>query len=187
MTDHFHRKTCKRYDVPGDVHELTFSCFKRRQFLIYGRTRQYFGEAVIKAREKHRFDLWAYVVMPEHVHLLIWPREDNYSISKILNTIKQSVSRRVLIYVRKHKLPTLKLMATGQKDRPYRFWLDGGGYDRNITSLKVLSSVFDYIHNNPVERGLVATTGDWEYSSAAEWEGSRESPIPIDKGSFPVL
>ena len=91
------RKTCKRYDTPGDVHELTFSCYKRRPFLSKDRTCHYLAQAIAMARTKHQFHLWAYVFMPEHVHLLIWPVLSEYSISTILKTIKQSVSRKAIL------------------------------------------------------------------------------------------
>jgi len=105
----------------------------------------------------HRFALWAYVFMPEHVHLLLWPEEENYSISKFLQSTKQSVSRKALDYLRKENPDGLKHLATGWKDRPYQFWMDGGGYDRNITDRETLIRVVDYIHRNPVRRGLVGT------------------------------
>ena len=90
-----HRKTCHRYNDPGHAHALTFSCFHRQRFLSGDRSRQWFIDAVDRARVKHHFHVWAYVTMPEHVHLLIWPTIPDYNISEILNSIKQSVSNRL--------------------------------------------------------------------------------------------
>jgi putative transposase len=90
------RKTCRRWNAPWDAHELTFSCFRRRAFLGKDRTRHYLAEAVNRARTIHGFHVWAYVMMPEHVHLLIWPGAEVYSISAILLSIKQSVARRAV-------------------------------------------------------------------------------------------
>ncbi len=59
-------------------------------------------DAMNRARELHSFHVWAYVLMPEHVHLLIWPTEEEYSISKILKCMKQSVATRALAYVKEH-------------------------------------------------------------------------------------
>src|SRR5687768_13475534 len=50
--------------------------------------------AIALARQGHAFDLWAWVIMPEHVHLLLFPRNRQYKISAILTTLKQSVSKR---------------------------------------------------------------------------------------------
>src|SRR6266700_5802315 len=94
-----HRKTCKRYNNAGEAHALTFSCFRRQAFLNKDGSREWMIEAIDRARGKLRFHVWAYVIMPEHAHLLLWPTEFNYDISDILNSIKQSVSKRALSYV----------------------------------------------------------------------------------------
>jgi len=181
------RKTCHRYNEPGDAHELTFSCFKRRPLLSRDRTRRWLIEAIAKARDAHGFRLWGFVVMPEHVHLLIWPPGPDYSVESILKSIKQSVSRRAMVYLRKHNPAGLKQPATGERTRPYRFWLAGGGYDRNITNLATFRNAVEYVHNNPVRRGLVRTAEEWFWSSAREWEEPGSGPLALDRESFPVL
>jgi putative transposase len=77
-------KKCKRFNQRGDAHFLTFTCYKRQPFLIKDRSKQWLLESLLYARHKHNFHLWAYVIMPEHVHLLLWPTTPEYSISKIL-------------------------------------------------------------------------------------------------------
>ena len=71
------RKKIKHYDVPGHAHYLTFSCYRGLPLLSKDRTRVWFVEELAKARTKHHFDLWAWVIMPEHVHLLICPRKSS--------------------------------------------------------------------------------------------------------------
>ena len=99
-----HHKQCRRYNVPGHAHALTFSCFHRRPFLSRDRSRRWLLKALEVARERHRFDLWSYCIMPEHVHLLLYPRSSEYLISENLRTIKQSVSVVALRFV-KRSLP----------------------------------------------------------------------------------
>ena len=186
-SENLHRKKCRRYDFAGHAHELTFSCYRQRAFLQSERTCQYLVDSIIRARQKHDFDLWAYVFMPEHVHVLLCPRNQSYSVSQILLSIKQPISRRVTIYLRKHNPAGLKSLATGQKHSPYRFWQAGGGYDRNITSSRTIINAVHYIHNNPVRRELVSSAERWYYSSAAEWYSAGSGPIPLDRDSFPVI
>src|SRR5438105_2182185 len=62
-----------RYNDGGEPRELTFSCYRRYPFLVADRTLEWFREALEAARSKFGFQLWAYVVMPEHVHLLVVP------------------------------------------------------------------------------------------------------------------
>ena len=109
-----------------------------------------------------------------------------YSISDILLSIKQPVSRKVINYLKNNNPNGLKNLETSQIHRAYRFWQKGGGYDRNITKTQTIIDSVRYIHNNPVRKGLVETANEWYYSSAANWENIRQGPIPIDFDSFPT-
>jgi putative transposase len=144
------------------------------------------ADAISYAKIKHKFDVWAYVFMPEHVHLLILPNEDKYDISKILQSIKQSVSRRAVRYAKESNPRFLESMHTGQKGKRFRFWMAGGGYDRNIYNRDVLLKVIRYIHRNPIRRELVKNPGQWKWSSIHYWLGIDKNPIEIDLRRFPV-
>ena len=180
-------KRCRRWDTAGQAHALTFSCYRSRPFLAQERMCQWLAEAIDAARRRHSFDLWAYVFMPEHVHLVVYPRREDYSISRILLAIKQPVSRRAIHYLKSHQPQELESMATGQQSRPYHFWQKGGGYDRNITRVDTLVQTVKYIHHNPVRRGLVATPEQWRYSSAGAWEDDGVGPLTIDRDGFPTF
>jgi putative transposase len=182
------RKTCKRYNNPGDAHALTFSCFRRQPFLSRDRSRQWLIDAIDRARQTHRFHVWAYVIMPEHAHVLIWPTEPVYDVSDILNSIKQSVSKRALIFVRREAPTFLPQMEDRQPngDVHYRFWQRGGGYDRNVIEPTTAHSEVEYIHFNPVRRSLCMKPEDWLWSSAADHAGIRRGPLQLDLNSFPA-
>ena len=181
-----HRKKCKRLNYTGDAHELTFTCFNKNPFLLENRVRLKLCETITTAREIHNFELWAYVIMPEHVHLLIYPRGEEYSISKILNTIKQPVSRSFLFQVKKENPELLQLMASNDKNHPYHMWLPGGGYDRNLNTTEALRNSLEYMHNNPVKRGLVQNPEEWEWSSYRAWNGLDGCKLEVDVDSFPI-
>src|SRR5437879_574136 len=93
-----YRKTVKHYDNPGEAHFLTFSCYDRLPLLSKDRTRWWFVEALEEARRKESFDLWAWVIMPEHVHLLIWPRKAVYRMKDILTALKRPVGTKAITY-----------------------------------------------------------------------------------------
>jgi putative transposase len=179
-------KRCHRYNIAGNAHELTFNCYKNQPFLSKEKTCKYLVDSIISSREKHGFDVWAYVFMPSHVHLLICPRTEQYSISDILLSIKQSVSRKAINYLKNNNRDGLKYLETYQRNRSYRFWQKGGGYDRNITKVKTVIDLIRYIHNNPVRKALVKSADQWYYSSAADWQNIRQGPISIDFDSFPT-
>jgi putative transposase len=184
-----HRKTCKRYNIPGHAHALTFSCFQRQAFLSKDRSRTWLIEAIDRARSKLRFHVWAYVIMPEHAHLLVWPTEEVYDVSDILNSVKQSVSKRALIYLRRHAPAFMFRLEDRQPngDVHYRFWQRGGGYDRNVYEPATIFGQIDYMHNNPIRRGLCAKPEDWFWSGAADYVGLRSGPLRIDRESLPTI
>ena len=83
------RKTRRTYNTYGHAREITFSCFRRMPLLSRDRTRQWLVEAIDKARARLSFDVWAYVVMPEHVHILLLPRNESAEIAPILQAISR--------------------------------------------------------------------------------------------------
>jgi len=179
-------KRCRRWDTPGQAHALTFSCYEQQPLLGEDRFCRYPVEAIDNARSVHAFDLWAYVFMPEHVHLVLYLRCEGYSIARILQSIKQPVSRKALAFLREHCPGDLARLATGQQNQAYQFWQKGGGYDRNVTRVETLIETVRYVHNNPVRRGLVQTADQWYHSSAAQWDGIRPGPLTLDRDNFPT-
>ena len=92
------RLMCRRaFNEPGHAHELTFTCHHRYAFLKAERTCVWLAESLSRARVKYDFSLWAYVFMPEHVHLLIHPRRPDYDIRAILKAVKQPVGDRARV------------------------------------------------------------------------------------------
>ncbi len=183
------RKTCRRYNDPGHAHALTFSCFRRQPFLARDRGRTWFVESLGAARTKHNFAIWAYVVMPEHVHLVIFPRNETYSISDILTDIKQPVTRRALKYVQQYAPAFLQRMRDEQPSGQvaHRFWQRGGGYDRNLVKPGTVHETIEYIHANPVRRGLADSPKDWLWSSARHFAGRDDLFLVPDADELPAL
>ena len=175
------RKKVKHYDLPGDAHYLTFSCYRGIPLLAKDRPRLWFVDALDKARTKHCFDLWAWVLMPEHVHLLIFPHVANYSTSRILASIKKPVGYKGIQYLREHGPAFLERLTVRNATRTYhRFWQAGPGHDGNLYDLETVYKAIEYIHNNPVRRGLVAHPTDWLWSSARDWAGKGHPYISVD-------
>jgi putative transposase len=170
----------REINVLGHAHELTFSCYRRFTFLRAERTCRWLADALQAARDRHEFDLWAYVFMPDHVHLIVYPRKADHSMRSILAGIKLPVARRAIHFLEATQSPWLERLTRQRGLRTERlFWQSGGGYDRNIISAKTLLQMLDYLHLNPVRRGLVQQAREWLWSSASYFEGG-SSPIPLD-------
>jgi putative transposase len=83
----------ERMQEEGDLHFVTFSCYQRRAYLGSAGSRDLFEDALQKAQSRYRFDVVGYVVMPEHVHLLV-SEPARESLSVALQGLKLSVARR---------------------------------------------------------------------------------------------
>ena len=177
---HF-RKLRKRYDEPGQPRELTFSCYQQFKFLDRDRTRLWFVEALQEKRQQWPVDLWAWVIMPEHVHLLVYPREPGIEIGRFQGAVKEAVARKAIKWLETnapHWIPKITVRE-GKRTRR-RFWQPGGGYDRNALEVSTVHGMIDYIHANPVRRELVKRPVDWEWSSARWYAGIRPVHLEMD-------
>ena len=158
----------ERRQNTGQLHFITFSCYRRQPLLGTIAARDCFVVAIDEVRKFHPFLLIAYVVMPEHVHLVMSePREGTPS--TILQVLKQRVSRQM------HK-------GAGTSDQP--FW-QRRFYDVNIWNEKKLQEKLDYIHANPVKRGLVEHPRDWVWSSWSHYFTGSQGLLRVDElGDF---
>jgi putative transposase len=173
-----HRKRLKRLEHPNHIRFLTFSCYQRLPLFGNDAIKDAFVVHLDSSRARTGFRIHAWVVMPEHVHLLIWPNLPEYPVSRIAWTLKRGFARAVIARWRELDAPILdRLRLT---DGRFRFWQHGGGYDRNIYSDDELAEKIQYIHENPVRRGLVRCSTDWGWSSARWYAGDRVCRLGID-------
>ena len=166
----------------GHAHYLTFSCYKRQWLFRDTFLCESFLEHLAQARQYHQFKLWAFVIMPNHVHLILRPDELT-SITTILHSVKRPFSYLALGYLRaEHSLLADKLKREKSSGvTAWRFWQHGGGYDRNIFNIKALKEKIDYIHNNPVRAGLIREPVDWRWSSAKFWISGEKGDVDLDE------
>jgi putative transposase len=171
----------RNINEPGHAHELTFSCYRRLPLLDCDRVRAFLAESINDAKAELDFAVWAYVFMPEHVHLIVYPRRVEYDIAAIRAAIKEPAARRALNYFWMESSAWLPQL---ERKRGHRteslFWQSGGGYDRNIESAKVLLAAIEYIHLNPVRRGYVEHATAWKWSSATFLADQGTSPVHVD-------
>jgi putative transposase len=148
-----------RYYGTGDLHFITWSCHRRQPILGTAPRRDLLVTILEQARRKYRFVVHGYVVMPEHVHLLITePEEGDPSV--VMKVVKQRFARQLnekrrATAARRGQLWESALGAVWQK----RF------YDFSVWTERKRSEKLRYMHRNPVKRGLVAQPDQWEWSS----------------------
>jgi putative transposase len=171
-------KGLKRYCGRGDLHFLTFSCYRRLPLLGTVRARNVFVEALAKIRERYRFLLVGYVVMPEHVHLLI-SEPPKGTPSLVLKVLKQRVSRDLRRKRRRAPAGQLGLSFMKGADGLPRFW-QPRFYEFNVYSAKKKREKLEYMHANPVKRGLVRNPSAWIWSSFSFYAKGETGLVRID-------
>ncbi len=172
-------KTLRRYDIPGHLRFLTFSCYHQLPLFKNDAIKNVFVQRLAVVRKQQSIGVIAWVIMPEHIHLLIQPKSHDVSMAKILQSIKGPVAQHVILRWRTINANRVLGQITTPNGQ-LRFWQVGGGYDRNVTSQEEMEEKINYIHQNPVRRGLVERATDWAWSSARWYLGERDSVVIID-------
>lgn len=176
----------KRYDVPGHARELTFSCYQRYKYFQDENACSFFLNELEKARNLFSFKLWAYVIMPNHIHLLIWPQNSTYKMSTMLQSIKGKTSTYYKKYLAQINPKLYESYLVKEKGKEiFKFWQAGGGFDRNLWNGKAIHNSIKYIENNPVRSNLVSQPEDWKWSSA--FSRCTDLGVVPDRFMIPVL
>lgn len=180
------RKKVKHYNIPNHAHELTFSCYRHRDYLFDPKACEIFLEELKEAGKLYQFRLWAYVLMPDHVHLMIYPLQSKYSVSDILQQVKGKASARYRNYLKETNVLKFKTHLVQTKRGPtFRLWQPGCGYDRNMWSSDIIHHAIEYIEANPIRANLAEYAWEWVWSSAYSRETGNgivpdDSDIPMD-------
>jgi len=149
----------KRYQQTRQSHFVTFCCYHRRPLLTTDASRRTFEAALERVRQTFKPRVFGYVIMPEHVHLLLSEPEQGL-LSDALKSLKQGVSRRLV----------------GEAEH---FW-QKRYYDFNIRNYPQFMEKLKYIHRNPVEAGLCERPEDWEWSSFRHYATGCEGRVEIE-------
>jgi putative transposase len=169
-------KGLKRYYGRGHLHFLTFSCYGRPPLLRAVRAKNLFLKELARVRREYSFALIGYVVMPEHVHLLVSEPKKGTP-STVLQMLKQRVSRKVRQKKTDHAIAQVHLPFPEQ--RLPQFW-QARFYDFNVYTDRKRREKLDYMHGNPVTRKLVRRPQDWPWSSYLFYEKGERGLITID-------
>lgn|SRR5487761_1393961 len=150
----------KRYQEAQDFHFITFSCYRRKSFLGSPESRSTFEAIFEETRRKYALLVLGYVVMPEHVHLLVDEPASN-PLSLALQVLKQRTSRKI------------------DRAEARQFW-QSRYYDFNVWSGKKSMEKLRYMHRNPVARGLVFRPEDWAWSSFRHYATGERGTVEIE-------
>jgi putative transposase len=146
-----------RYQRSGQFHFVTFSCYARQPHLGSAAARETLERSLEGMRRRYDFIVAGYVVMPEHIHVLV-SEPKKVLLSKAIQALKLSV-------------------AVQRRERP--FW-QPRYYDFNVWPERKRVEKLRYMHRNPVKRGLVAAPADWAWSSFRHWATGEIGTVEVE-------
>jgi putative transposase len=150
-----------RTDGAHHLHFITSSCYRRLPLLRTARSRDTFLTILEQTRQRYRFVVVGYVVMPEHIHLLLTEPEVGTP-STVMQVLKQRTARALLPKRKRRNLRQYNLFGDEPKRRA--FW-QARSYDFNVWTTKKRVEKLRYMLRNPVKRGLVGAPEQWRWSS----------------------
>jgi putative transposase len=145
------------------LHFITCSCYQRRPLLATPRNRDAFLKVLDEVRTRYQFLLLGYVVMPEHIHLLISEPKIGTP-STVMQVLKQGVSHALQNTRRSRNSDQSGPRQNSPGEATRNLW-QRRFYDFNVWSKTKRIEKLHYMHMNPVKRGLVADPKLWAWSS----------------------
>src|SRR5579864_4688195 len=142
--------TPKHRSTPASSYFVTTKCWQGRYIFQVPETARILVETLLHYREAGAYLLHEFVLMPDHVHLLMTPGATT-SLERAIQSIKGGSSHRI------HK----------ETNRATIIW-QKGFYDWTIRDANDWNAKVEYIRMNPVRAKLVAEPLDWPYSSASD-------------------
>jgi putative transposase len=148
-----------RYQQAESLHFLTFSCYERKPCLTDPVANKIVEEILERTRARHDALIYAYVLMPEHVHIMM-NEPPKIQVAMFLKAFKQEVSRKL-------------------KGARKQFW-QTRYFDRNLRGEDSMAEVIRYIHRNPVSRGPVTQPEEYRWSSYCQYATGVPGVVQIE-------
>ncbi len=165
----------KHYDNFNTSRFITFSCYHRYQLMLDDRLRLIFLSHLKSICKNYSIDIYGYVIMPEHIHLVLYPREE-VSIGRVIGELKSKSAREILLLFRRDNSSLLSKLTV---DKITYFW-QKRCYDHNCRTPETVIEKINYCHINPVTRGLVKEQMEWKWSSYRWYEGMDNIVLEIE-------
>ena len=170
----------RHHDDEGTARFITISCYRRYKLF----NRDYIYEQFLESLESFRlkFDILilGYVIMPNHVHLVLYPPAD-FEMGRAIGWLKSVFAHEIIKRWKaggNSRLKRLQVIRGGKET--YAFW-QLRCYDHNCRTPQTVKEKIIYCHNNPVKAGLVSLPEEWRWSSYRWYQGVREGAVKVDE------
>ncbi len=169
----------KHYDHDGCARFVTFGVHRRIPVLTNSVFRRLVIQCIDNIRNEYELRLVSYVIMQEHVHLVLIP-PDEVKLGYVIGEIKRISARQIHRHLNNTgSVLTSRFMVNRNGREKFAFW-QRRCFDHNCRSEEAMWSRVEYCHKNPVLRGLVARPEDWIWSSYRWYTGDRKVVLRMD-------
>ncbi len=160
----------RHFDDLGTARFVTFTCYRRHRYLVTTPARTILLQGLVHLRMQRHIQILGWVLMPEHVHLVLLP-PDGLSLGDAIGRFKSWTARQIL------SAPEFRGVVLRRNDGSPALW-QRRCYDHNCRHPQVARQKIEYCHQNPVRRGLVDHPSKWPWSSYNWYRG--EGPIVLE-------
>jgi putative transposase len=169
----------RHYDKLGTARFITFCCYHRYPLLVVNDAKLFFIKNLELIRSKYKIKIYGYVLMPEHVHLILCP-PDNVRLGNLIGILKGRTSKEILFLWRQRYPIELKKYGYIENEWYMKQFWQKRCYDHNCRTSETALEKIKYCHKNPVNRGLVSDPGEWPWSSYNWNRGIQNVPLRMD-------
>ncbi|MDB5209163.1 MAG: hypothetical protein JWR72_4238 [Flavisolibacter sp.] len=168
------------------IHFITFAVVEWVDVFTRKAYRDILIDSLRHCQEQKGLVLHAWVVMSNHVHLLASAKENN--LSDILRDFKKFTSKQIIAAIKANEQESrkdwmLKIFEekgdTNSRNKTYQFWRQDNQPKECYSPVFTVQKL-SYIHNNPVEAGLVERPEDYLYSSAKAYVSNESLLLQVD-------
>ena len=169
----------KHYDHDGRARFITFCTHKRIPVLTNAPFRKVIVECLEEVRKSYGLCLLGYVIMPEHIHLVVVPPKE-LKLGPVIGELKRISAKRIheLLHVNNGDLIERLIVIRNGRQR-FALW-QRRCFDHNCRSDESVWEKIEYCHNNPATRGLVSKPDDWQWSSCRWYQGKQDVVLRMD-------
>ena len=154
----------RHYDHLGTVRFVTLSCYHNYNLFRTHYAILTFIKYLNRIRGTYEVKLFGYVIMPNHIHLVLLPPMDT-KLGRIIGELKSKSAKEILAFWREKEYKILKRLSIVRGGIERNVFWQRRFYDHNCRTKESVIEKINYCHNNPVVRGLVKNPADWRWSS----------------------
>jgi putative transposase len=131
------------------------------------------------SRLKHQYRILAYVVMPNHIHLVLWPPGE-MQLGRVIGEFKALTTREIISLWEKNGNPDVGHLIVNRGGKTHKTLWVPRCFDHNCRTVETVREKIDYCHLNPVKAGLVGSPDEWRWSSYGWYRGDKSGLVPVD-------